>query len=351
MKKKAALTIIGWLISIVCLWSLFSRMNFHALWDGFLSAKWGWLLLAALINLAVMAVKAVRWQMIMEPGMSLRAERSNPADNMGLLRPSPRNDGYWTILKAAFIGCAGNNVLPARGGDWLRIYLLGKWAGASKASLASVTGLDKLFDGVSILVLFGLFSFHSVGLGRGGQSFPEWVRHGTIVVSIVIAASLAVCYMLLIHHRRTNGTENLGPVRKLAKNLGAGMDMLANHKLVAKSIVVSLVSTLLQIVTIWCCQQAFDVHFNLWIAAVVFIAINLAIVIPSAPSGVGPFEAAAVLTYTWLHLKTETAFNIALMYHAVQFFPVTILGFLFYFKTKGRHCEAPTGPWQSHVST
>lgn len=309
MKKKAVLTIIGWIISIVCLWSIFSHTDFHALWDGFLGAKWGWLVFAALINLIVMVVKAVRWQII-----------------MGKLA------SFGTTLKAAFISCAGNNILPARGGDWLRIYLLGKWAGASKVSLASVTGLDKLFDGASMLILFGLFSFHSLGIGSRGQAFPEWVRHGTIIVSIMIAASLVICYLLLFHHKRTSEIENMGPIGKLAKGLGAGMGMLTNHKLVAKSIGVSLLSTLLQMVTIWACQSAFDVHFNLWITAVVFIAINLAIVVPSAPSGVGPFEAAAVLTYTWLHLKTETAFNIALMYHAVQFFPVTILGFLFYFK-------------------
>lgn len=309
MKKKAAITIIGWVISAICIASLFAKMDFHAFWESFKTAKWGWLILAAAINLIVMAIKAWRWEII-----------------MGKLAP------FAVIFRAAFISAAGNNVLPARGGDWLRIYLLGKWAQASKASLASVTGLDKLFDGISILILFGLFSFHSFGLGRIKQQFPEWVQHGTIVISIVIAASLVICYVLLFHHRRTADTQNLGPLRRLAKNLGAGMEMLSSKGLVAKAMLVSIASTLIQIVTIWCCQTAFDVHFNLWIAAVVFIAINLAITIPSAPSGVGPFEAAAVLTYTWLHLKTETAFNIALMYHAVQFFPVTILGFLFYFK-------------------
>ena len=299
-------------------------MDFHAFWASFSAAKWGWLVLAAAINLVVMAIKAWRWEVI-----------------MGKLAP------FGTIIRAAFISAAGNNVLPARGGDWLRIYLLGKWAGTSKTSLASVTGLDKLFDGISILILFGLFSFHSFGLGRIKQQFPDWVQHGTLIISIVIAASLVICYLLLFHHRRTHETEGLGPISKLAKNLGAGMEMLTNKGLVTKATLVSIVSTLIQICTIWCCQTAFDVHFNLWIAAVVFIAINLAITIPSAPSGVGPFEAAAVLTYAWLGLKTETAFNIALMYHAVQFFPVTILGFLFYFKNTGRHCE----PLASNNST
>jgi uncharacterized protein (TIRG00374 family) len=337
MKKKAIITILGWVISAALLASLFAHMNFAALRASLESAQWMWLVLAALINLAVMAVKALRWQIIMGPGMSLRASPRNPG--IAAAPSGPRNDGYWTILKAAFIGMAGNNVLPARGGDWLRIYLLGKWSGMSKAALASVTGLDKLFDGVAILMLFALFSLHSFGFGRDIPALPNWVEDGAMIVSIVIAASLIICFALLYHYRKTHHKENGGKIRKLIKNLGAGMDMLSKKHLIAWTIIVSLVSTFLQIVTLWTCQQAFGVEFNLWIAAIVFIAINLAIIIPSAPSGVGPFEAAAVLAYTWLHLKTETAFNIALMYHAVQFLPVTIIGFLFYLRNTNSHCE------------
>jgi hypothetical protein len=359
MKKKLALTIIGWLISVALIASLLAKMNFAALWEGFKRAQWSWLVFGALINLIVVAVKALRWQWIMEPGMSLRAERSNPKSPLppffkggcgGDFTGSPsdfqsltmtqRTTSYWAIFKATMIGLAGNNVLPARGGDWLKIYLLGNWAGASKTMLASVTGLDKIFDGLAIIFLFWIFSLHTFHFGPRHESFPDWVRQGTIVVSIVLMVSLAVCYLLLIHHRRTNDTENLGRFGMLAKKLGAGMGVLAKKHLIAGTIVVSLISTLLQIVTLWSCQKAFGIQLDPWIPAVVFVAINLAIIVPSAPSGVGPFEAAAVLAYAWIGLKTETAFNITLMYHAVQFFPVTILGFLFYFKSNRKKITA-----------
>jgi len=357
MKKKLALTIVGWLISISLIASLFAKMNFSALWEGFARAKWSWLIFGALINLIVIALKALRWKWIMGPGIrddSLQKEkrRSNlksplppffkggsggdfkgPPRDLQSPTMTQRATSYWPILKATMIGLAGNNVLPARGGDWLKIYLLGSWAGASKAMLASVTGLDKLFDGLAILMLFGLFSIHAFSFGPRHETFPDWVRHGTIIMLAVVAVSLVLCYSLLIHHKRNNGAENLGRFGRLANNLGAGMGMLSQKHLIAWTIIVSILSTLIQIATIWACQRAFGIHFDLWIPAVVFIAINLAIIIPSAPSGVGPFEAAAVLAYAWIGIKTETAFNIALMYHAVQFFPVTILGFLFYFKS------------------
>lgn len=307
--KKTALSIIGWLISAGLIALLAARLDFHTVWAGIARASWGWLAAGATINIAVVAFKAKRWQWLMQPEC-----RANLSD----------------VFRATMIGMAGNNVLPARGGDWYKIYLLGKWSGAKKAMLASVTGLDKLFDGLAILLLFGALSFHS--------RFPVWVQKGTAIVSVVIVVSLVICILLLLHHRRTSAerTDELGAVSRLAKNLGSGMSMLASRHLVIATLAMSVAICLLQVGTIWCCQKAFGQRLDLWIPALVFVAINLAIIVPSAPSGIGPFEVAAVLAYTWLGLSKETAFNIALLYHAVQFFPVTAAGLILHFLSARR---------------
>ena len=304
--KKTAFTITGWLISIALLAALAAKIDFGTLWTGLCKAGWGWLVLAAIVNIIVIGLKAIRWQWLMQP------QAKSP---------------FWGIFKATVIGMAGNNVLPARGGDWYKIYLLGKWENVSKTTLASVAGLDKLFDGLSIVILFGFLSLHS--------RFPVWVQKGTTIVSIVILVSLALCIILLVHHRRNFQNEDEpGWLGHLAIKFGAGMSALANTKIVIATLINSIVICLLQVLTIWCCQMAFGEHLDIWIPALVFVAINLAITIPSAPSGVGPFEAAGVLAYTWFRIGTEAAFNIALMYHAVQFFPITIAGFVFYFRTR-----------------
>ncbi|MFA4875449.1 MAG: lysylphosphatidylglycerol synthase transmembrane domain-containing protein [bacterium] len=306
--KRAALTIVGWLISIALISALAARLDWHAIAAGLANARWSLLLAAATLNIAVVALKALRWQWLMNP---------------------KKEAGYPSILRATMIGLAGNNVMPARGGDWLKIYLLGKWEQTSKAALASITGLDKLFDALSILMLFGALSFHS--------SFPEWVQRGTLIISIVTAVSLTICVFLLMHHRRSQrlGTSAAGRISRVASALGSGMEMLSRKRMIAATLLLSLVICLTQIGTLWLCQEAFVQHVDIWIPSVVFVAINLAIVVPSAPSSVGPFEAAAVLAYTWLGLKPEQAFNIAIAYHAVQFIPVTAIGALLYFRELG----------------
>lgn len=306
--KKKALTTIGWLISIALLASLFSKLDFHALWAGLSNAKWTYLLIAAAINILVIMMKTLRWQWMMQPETRTL---------------------FLDIFYATMIGLAGNNVLPARGGDWIKIYLIGRWERTSRAMLASVTGLDKLFDGLAILILFGALSLHS--------TFPEWVQKGTLIVSITISVSLIICILLLLHHRRTpsDSADELSRFSRLAKNLGSGFGALANRRLAISTLIISIGICLTQVLTIWLCQLAFGQHLDIWIPALVFVAINLAIIIPSAPSGVGPFEVAAVLAYSWLGIKAETGFNIALMYHAMQFFPVTIFGAIIYARTSG----------------
>jgi len=119
--KHKALTIVGWIISAAAIAALFARLDLREIAHTFAHASGWFLAAAALLNLAVVAIKALRWQWLMRP-----AHRAH----------------FGEIFEITMIDLAGNNVLPARGGDLVRIYLLGRWKGVSKATLASITVLD-----------------------------------------------------------------------------------------------------------------------------------------------------------------------------------------------------------------
>ena len=303
--KKVLLTTLGWTISIALLFLLAAKLDLSAVWQKLTKASWPMLALAAALNLVVCALKALRWQWLMRPN---------------------KHATYANIFKTTMIGFAGNNLLPARGGDVIKIHLLGKWENTSRAALTSVAGLDKLFDGVAILILLGLLSFIF--------TFPIWLRKGTITISVIIVTGLAISLLLLRHHHRTpdHTASQLGFLGRLAKRLGQGMGVFTRRNLLVATLVASVVICLLQIETIRLCQLSFGSHTPIWVPVLVFVAINLAIaVIPAAPSHIGPYEASAVLAYSWLGIKAETALGIALAYHAVQLIPVTAIGLIFYF--------------------
>lgn len=304
--KKKVFTTLGWIISIALLASLFARLDLRAIWQGFVGARWSYLILAAAINFTVVGMKALRWQWLMRPEVKTQ---------------------FWSIFRATTIGMAGNNVLPARGGDLLKIYLIGKWEQVSKTMLASITGLDKIFEGLTILILFAALSMHS--------TFPEWVQRGTIIVSAATTVLLIISILLLLHHRRTPShiEDELGRFSRIAKRLGSGFGALASSRIAVNTLIVSMLICAVQIITIWCCQKAFGERLDIWVPALVYVAVNLAVMIPSAPSGIGTFEFAVVLAYSWMGIRAETGFNIAIVYHAIQFIPITLTGAIMYLRS------------------
>ena len=312
--KKLTFTILGWLISAGLLVGLAWRLDWGKTWASLSSTNPWYIIIAALLNIVVVMLKTTRWQWLL----------------------TDKKTHFMTMFKAQLIGMAGNNVLPARGGDWYRIYLLGKWENISRAALASITGLDKLFDGIAILALFAIASMHS--------TFPDWVRRGTLIVTGVIVGGLIICIFFRIHHRRNIDIPRTrrGRISQLIYSLGAGMSIMEKKGRFGATLVLSLVIALLQIATILTVQRAFGIILPLWVPVMVYVAINLAITVPSAPSNIGPFEVAAVLAYTWQGLAKEVAFNVALIYHVVQVLPVTIIGAYYYFTTfRHGHSKPP----------
>lgn len=317
--KKTAVTIIGWIISIGLLVMLASKLDFAKFWDELSNVSWPWLVAAALLNIVVILFKAIRWKWLTQYGAPV---------------------SLWNTFKATIIGMAGNNVLPARGGDVIKIFLLNKISNTGKTALASIAALDKLFDGLAIVILFALLSFHS--------NFPVWVQRGTTVVSIAISVIISVCALLLIHHKKQAAEEGIGRLNKTLGKIALGVSALASKNLVILTLANSILICALQVVTILFCQLAFGKHLDIWIPALVFVAINLAIIVPSAPSGAGPFEVAAVLAYSWLGVGKEAGTNIALMYHLIQIVPITLIGMWFYL-VSGRGQISEAGSQTSEV--
>ncbi len=171
--KKNIIRIVGWVISIALIVSLFIKLDTKKVLETLSTAKWSFLLIAATINIFVIFLKSMRWQWLLLPKAYI---------------------GLWHMFQATAISFAGNNVLPARGGDLIKIYLLGRWARLSKAILVSITGLEKIFDGTSTLVLFSIMSFY--------YPFPDWAKTGTYLVGIVLLTAITIGILLLLHSRK-----------------------------------------------------------------------------------------------------------------------------------------------------
>ena len=300
--KKILPSLIGWAISIGLLAHLLAEINLRNLWLHLKDARWSLILAATALNLIVMLIKSLRWKWIMQPF---------------------HDTSFWRSLKINFIGHAGNNVLPARGGDILRIHLLSSWEGVSRVSLVSVTWVEKIIDALAMILLFTTMAFF--------LPYPSWMLKGTIVVGLFCLVSIAL--IATFHHRRFHqerGDKKWKRFRTFFHRLNQGFMLLKHPAFLTKTLLVSLLFDGLIVATLYLCQLALGATLSVTASLVVFLGISLSIIIPSAPSQIGTFEYAAVLCFASFGLSAAAGFDIAIVYHAVQVVPITLLGALAY---------------------
>jgi len=123
---------IGLLIGGLFLWLSLRDVQLSAVASSLRSADL-WMAIPFLLSLALFYwLKAVRWSILLRP-----------------TRDIPARD----LVPAMMIGFAGNNVLPVRLGELLRVFALGKEQYISISTVFGTVVLERVFDVVTLLLL------------------------------------------------------------------------------------------------------------------------------------------------------------------------------------------------------
>ena len=124
------------------------------------AGEWGALVGAIALYALATAVRGERW------GSLLRAEGARPT----------RAD--YQCLNV--VGYAANNILPARAGDLVRVFLMAPLAQTSKKTVLGTLLAERLLDIAVILTLFVVVGYGL--LGEVGAGDVEWVALATVAV-------------------------------------------------------------------------------------------------------------------------------------------------------------------------
>ncbi|HEY3183148.1 MAG TPA: lysylphosphatidylglycerol synthase transmembrane domain-containing protein [Gaiellaceae bacterium] len=206
------------------------------------------------------------------------------------------------------VGYMGNNTLPARAGDLLRVVLLG---GSRRAALGTVVA-ERLLDVVALAAIFAVVVLDR-GLGFG--PLPYLAAAGLLAVAIV-AAAVRLSDKL---------SQAIRPVAAASQELlsahGAGLLALSVALWAGEASVYLVVGL------------ATDVHLGLSGALYVVALTNLSALVPAAPGYVGTFDAAVLLA---LRSLGRPALGYLLVLRFVLFVPITVVGAAVYFTRYGR---------------
>jgi uncharacterized membrane protein YbhN (UPF0104 family) len=136
--KKAVSRIFRLVLSLVIVVALvvFARkVNWHTTWQSITEANRTILLLAALVNLLSLALKAVRWWIFLRP--------------VGAT-------SLWMAIKATFAGAGLNKILVANGGEAARVVFVARAAHVKSAKILATLALERMFELIGYIVVFVL---------------------------------------------------------------------------------------------------------------------------------------------------------------------------------------------------
>lgn len=238
---------------------------------------------------------------------ALRAERWHRLLRQEGARPR-RADSYALTV----IGYTGNNVLPARAGDAVRVVLLAPRAATTMRAVVGTLLAERLLDIAVLVLLFVIVGYAVLGeVGSGDVELLAAVTLGGLAVAVAA---------LLILRRNERVMGFLGPILRSTLSLkgGHGAAMLA-------------VTALIWVVEagVWTSVgAAVDVEMNLLEGMYLVGLASLFSLIPSGPGYAGTQDAAVAIGVKALGGSGSAAVSFIVMLRFVLVVPITALGFL-----------------------
>ena len=321
MKIKRWHVWLGLIISAIFLWLAFRKVDFTLVWQQLRTANLAYVALGIVAYFLALFIRTWRWKVLLLP-----------MKRISLLRLFP-------VLSAGYMA---NNIYPARAGDLLRTVLLRKKEEVPiSASLATII-VEHLFDGIAILALVLL------NLGQLTNFAPnsQWVgiiETSAFWVGLIFGLILLVFVSMVLlpekMHRFTTWVINHLVPAKLREPVGGIIEKFTVGLRVLRSPLQSLL-VMLQSVMIWVVEaglywgvmKAMGLQLSFQSLLMVVGIVNLVLLVPAAPGGLGTFDAATKSMMELFGVSPENALSYALLLRVALWLPVTLVGAFFFVK-------------------
>ena len=214
------------------------------------------------------------------------------------------------------VGYMGNNVLPARAGEALRVVLLAQRSDGSKRTLLGSVVAERMLDLIALITIFVVTVY---GVLSTSEVLPT--DHPLIVtgigVALVLTGAVAV-WVLRAHHVFERVRDWLRPLadapRALLNRQGA--------VLLAGTFVLWSVEATVYLAV----GQAIDLHFSVSGALYLVALTNFVAALPAAPGSIGTFDAAVVFGAKALGATSSAALSYVILLRFVLYVPITVFG-------------------------
>jgi glycosyltransferase 2 family protein len=254
-----------------------------------------WLAAAAGLYAATTLLRGERWHRILR----LIGTKTSRRDSYALLT----------------VGYMGNNVLPARAGEMLRVVLLSRRTGESKRALFGTVVAERLLDGIALASIFVAVVYGVLRKTTLPSDRPV-LAAGVGVLLLVL--SLGMLQLL----RRKRAFERFRTfIRPLA---GASLALLSREGVVLLGASFAIWAMEASVYLAVARATGLDVG---GMGALYLVALtNLFAMLPAAPGYVGTFDAAVAFGVKAIGGSGSAALSYLLVLRFVLFLPITLVG-------------------------
>lgn len=306
------------LLTLFFLFLALKNVEIKDVWLSLQDVSYGVLVLASLMALFSIALRAVRWRIILAP-----------------LKLIPFN----TVLSFTMIGFMTNNVLPAHAGEFVKPYLLGKKEHLSLVSLLTTVLVERILDSMALVTLF---AFTMLLL-----PVPSWLQSTGAAVGIFSVLSV---YLLINLSRPGSRLRSLllrwsqKTPRRFRESLQNKLETvfqsltslndprnLVGLFLLSLLIWLELAATIYVILITYPLASGADQ--NLMLASVfVIVVLAFAVVLPSSPGYIGITQLAFQMSLAFFGIGDGDALGVSVVFHLTQYIPITLVGIAFLLK-------------------
>lgn len=304
----------------VLLLALFLRnVDLRGVAGEILRADPGWLILSLLTMFGNLAVRAWRWQYLLEP-----------------LAPTT----FVNAFRATAVGYAASSVLPARAGELIRPYFLARQQQMSATGAFATIILERLLDMLTVLLLLASYVFV---FGRAlnvtnpvAFSAVTWAGAtaalaalGALVVLFVLAGHPVWISEGLARLEQVLPSKLAGLISKVAEKFARGLGVIRRPGRLLVALALSVPLWLCISLGIWSAAKAFHLAVPFTGSFLIQAMLVIGVAVPT-PGAVGGFhEAYRVGVTTFFGAGNDAAVGSAIVLHAFSIGPSLLLGLFF----------------------
>jgi glycosyltransferase 2 family protein len=318
---------VGLLVSAGLTYIAVRNVDFGDVWTGLRTSNYWWLIPALGALALTVGLKAVRWRYLF-------ASETRPP--------------LGAIVRSLLVGYFFNSILPARAGEAARVVALNRYAETPVAEGVGTVAVERAYDVLVLLLLLFVSTpwlphvswLHNAALLAAGIA-------GVLVLLVIVLAVFGArpVHFVLKPFRRLPMVSAEG-IEHVADSLVQGLAALRRPRLMVAAFVLTTAGWLALALSTWFVLIGFHLHLPFGAALLLVIATNLAMVLPSSPSAVGVFEAAALVALRAYGVSSTDGLPSALVVHMLNFLPFVAVGLFLVRDTikRRRNVEASVSP-------